>query len=371
MLVAKLIARGKLVTQSIPKPIIRYPDDVLLRMIHVGLCGSDLHYFRHGAIGDQVIEYPFIIGHEGAAIVEDIGNEVKGLKPGDRVVINPAISCGHCDQCLSGRPHTCRQLKFLGCPGQLEGCLQEFIVMPEKNCFLINEDIFPLAVLIEPIAIALYAAQIAGQLKDKNIAIFGCGPIGLCLLLHCRLSGAKKIAATDKVQARLEAARHLGARWVGNPDLQDIVCELNLFYKSNYSKLSLAPGECDSAFDCCGDQQALNQAISILKPGGKLIIVGIPETNHISFDPHLLRRKEITIYNVRRQNNLFPQAIEFLKANKEKLKSLITHHFSLSDVQNAFQIASNYEDGVIKAIVDFTLGQIVLKKYLNSGSNGY
>lgn len=356
MLAAKLIAPGKLAIQSIPKPIIHNPKDVLLRMIHVGLCGSDLHYFRHGAIGDQVIDSPFIIGHEGVAIVEETGHEVKELKPGDKVVFNPAISCGQCDQCLEGRPHTCRRLKFLGCPGQLEGCLQEFIIMPEKNCFLINEEIVSFAVLVEPIAIALYAAHMAGPINNKKVVIFGCGPIGLSLLLHCHLSGANMIAATDKVQARLEQARRFGAHWVGNPDLQDVVDELKLFLSSDTqtysSEFSPDPSQFDLAFDCCGDQQALDQAISILKPGGKLIIIGIPETNQIFFDPHLLRRKEITIHNVRRQNNFFPQAIKFLEDNQKVLKPLITHHFSLKDVQKALAIASNYQDGIIKAVVD-------------------
>ncbi len=356
MLAAKLTVPGKLAVQFVPRPIIYNPEDVLLRMTHVGICGSDRHYFRQGAIGDQVIEFPFTPGHEGVAIVEEIGHDVKKLKVGDRVVLNPAISCGQCDQCLEGRPHTCRRLKFLGCPGQLEGCLQEFIVLPEKNCFLINEEIFPLAVLVEPLAIALYAAQMAGQINDKKVVIFGCGPIGLSLLFHCYLSEAKLIAATDKVQARLEMARRLGAHWTGNPDLQDIIKELKVFLLASFhgfsSELYPDPGQFDLAFDCCGDQQALNQAVSLLRPGGKLIIIGIPETNQITFDPHILRRKEITLYNVRRQNNLFPQAITFLEANKDALRPLITHHFPLSAVQKAFEIASNYEDRAIKTVID-------------------
>ncbi len=356
MLAAKLVAKKKLVIQFAPRPIIHNPDDVLLRIIHVGICGSDLHYFRHGAIGDQVIDYPFILGHEGVAVVEDTGKEVKSLKPGHKIVIDPAITCGQCDQCLEGRPHTCRQLEFLGCPGQHEGCLQQYMVLPARNCFLLNEDLLPAGVLVEPIACALYAAQMAGPIKDKKVAIFGCGPIGLCLLLHCHLSGAKITAATDKIQARLEAARRFGAHWLGNPDLLDVVNELKAFLATDSKNLPFKPSpswpEIDLAFDCSGDQQALSQAISLLKPGGKLIIIGIPETNQIFFDPHLLRRKEITLYNVRRQNNFFPQAIEFLQKNKEALASLITHHFPLSEVQRAFEITSNYEDGVIKAIID-------------------
>lgn len=358
MKAAKLIAPRKVALFEANRPIIKSTNEVLLRMIQVGICGSDLHYFRHGAIGDQVVNFPFALGHEGVAVVEAVGPDVKELHPGDRVVFNPAISCGQCDQCLDNRRHTCRHLKFLGCPGQLEGCLQEFVVMPEENCFLIPEDIFPLAILVEPVAIALYGAHLAGQINNKNVIIFGCGPIGLCLLLYCRLSGAKLIAATDRVFARLEAARRFGAHWIGHPDRQDIVKELTDFLVANLGHFSgeIFPlvSQFDLAFDCCGDQPALHQAISLLKPGGKLIIIGIPKTNQIFFDPHLLRRKEIAIYHVRRQNNFFPPAIKFLQEHKEKLTSLITHHFSLKDVQRAFEITANYEDGVIKAVVDLT-----------------
>ncbi|MCX7972974.1 MAG: alcohol dehydrogenase catalytic domain-containing protein [Candidatus Aminicenantes bacterium] len=338
MKAAKLVNRGKLALLEEDPPSINSSDEVLLRMVEVGICGSDLHYFRLGAIGHQIVKYPFTIGHEGLAIVQEIGQKVMTLKPGDKVVFNPAISCLQCDQCFAGRPHTCRYLKFLGCPGELEGCLKELIVMPAQNCFPVKEDIWPLAVLVEPLAIALYAAQMAGEIKNKKVAIFGCGPIGLCSLFHCYLAGASLIIAIDKVEARLEAARRLGAHWVDNPELKK---EVNEIWAAQF----------DLAFDCCGDQQALNQAVSILKPGGKLIIIGIPEIDQISFDPHLLRRKEITIYNVRRQNNFFLQAIEFLQKNKEALKSLITHHFPLTDIQKAFDLASNYEDGAIKVTI--------------------
>jgi L-iditol 2-dehydrogenase len=356
MVAAKLVAQGKWELQGVEVPSINSAEEVRLRVAHVGICGSDLHYFRHGAIGDQVIKYPFTLGHEGIAVVQEVGTEVRGLKPGDKVVINPAVSCGRCDQCLEGRPHTCRHLQFLGCPGQLEGCLQEYIVMPAKNCFAVSDDLFPLAVLVEPLAIALYGAHMAGSVKGKRVAVFGCGTIGLGLIRYCFLEGSTIIAATDKVPARLEAARRFGAHWVGNPDQEDIVAKLNslsaLNSSFNLAKNILEPGQFDLAFDCCGDPKALNQAISLLKPGGQLIIIGIPETNQISFDPHRLRRQEIAIHNVRRQNNFFAPAIEFLKVNRESLSSLITHHFPLPEIQTAFDLASRYESGLIKAIID-------------------
>ena len=118
--------------QDVPVPVIQNDNDVLLKIEYVGVCGSDVHYYETGRIGSQIVQYPYAVGHECTATVVKIGSGVIGLKEGDPVVVEPAISCGYCDQCQAGRPHTCRQLKFLGCPGQIDGCLSEYIVMPAE-----------------------------------------------------------------------------------------------------------------------------------------------------------------------------------------------------------------------------------------------
>ena len=117
--------------KSVPDPVITSPDEVKIRMLALGVCGSDIHYYTQGKIGSQEVRFPFTVGHECAGIVEETGSEVKKVKPGDMVAIEPSLPCGHCDQCLTGRPHTCRRIRFLGCPGQAEGALSEYIVMPE------------------------------------------------------------------------------------------------------------------------------------------------------------------------------------------------------------------------------------------------
>jgi L-iditol 2-dehydrogenase len=126
-----LTAPGKLTLQNIPAPRLDKPTEVLLRMQAAGICGSDNHYFKSGKIGDQIVQYPWIVGHECAALVEDAGTAVTTVKPGDVVVIDPLVACGNCDQCLSGRRHTCRNQRFLGCPGQMQGGLSEYLIMPE------------------------------------------------------------------------------------------------------------------------------------------------------------------------------------------------------------------------------------------------
>src|SRR5262245_31128152 len=127
--------------RDVRDPEIRRPDDVLIKMGAVGVCGSDIHYYTTGRIGSQIVEFPFTVGHECAGTVMDVGSEVTHLHPGDRIAIEPAMTCGKCDQCLVGRENTCRNNRFLGCPGQAEGSLSELLVMPEENCFKIDDNL--------------------------------------------------------------------------------------------------------------------------------------------------------------------------------------------------------------------------------------
>lgn len=332
----------KLELADTPIPEIKHDNEVLLRLAAMGVCGSDIHYFNEGRIGDQVITFPFSIGHECSAIVEKVGKNVKHLKPGQKVAVEPAISCGHCDQCLSGRPHTCRKLRFMGAPGQYEGCLSEYIVMPEENCFLIDENM-PLTsgALVEPLSIGAYAVKLSEVKEEKNIAILGSGPIGLSVLLALEKNNERKIFVTDKLQYRQDAARKLGAYWTGSPDETDVVKTIS----------TIEPLQMDIVFECCGKQEALDQAVDLLKPGGKLMIVGIPEEDVIHFDVSKLRRKEITIQNVRRQNNSIPDAIRLARNNPRAADMMITHVFRLDEAQKAFETVAGYKDGVIKAMI--------------------
>lgn len=339
---ALLTGIKKLEIVDTPAPQLKHDNDVLLKLAAVGICGSDIHYFNEGRIGDQVITFPFSIGHECSAIVEKIGKNVKHLKPGQKVAVEPAISCGHCDQCLSGRPHTCRNLRFMGAPGQYEGCLSEYIVMPGENCFVIADNMPILnGALVEPLSIGAYAVKLSEVKEEKNIAVLGSGPIGLSVLLALRKMPERKIYVTDKLNYRLHRAKELGASWTGNPGETDIVKTIS----------SLDPLQMDIVFECCGKQDALDQAVDLLKPGGKLMIVGIPEEDIIHFNISKLRRKEITIRNVRRQNNSIPEAIRLAEENPQAAGMMITHTFKLGEAQKAFETVAGYKNGVIKAMI--------------------
>lgn len=330
--------------RDVPVPALKRRDDVLIRMAAVGVCGSDVHYYRTGRIGSQIVKYPFAVGHEGAGIVVKTGPGVRRVKPGDRVAIEPAMSCWKCDQCRTGRHHTCRSLRFLGCPGQAEGCLSEYIVMPEKSCLPVPRGMkMELAALSEPLAIGIYCVRMSAHGKNSRVAILGSGPIGLSVLLAEKAKGFGQACVTDKIPARLAMARKMGAAWTGNPDRQDVV---GAIFKRE-------PLGMDVVYECCGQQEALDQAVELLKPGGKLLLVGIPTLERVSFCIDMIRRKEICIQNIRRQVDCTQPALDMIAAGPVRAGRMITHRIPFEQTKQAFDTVADYKDGVVKAMIEF------------------
>jgi len=330
--------------KEISEPSVINPNDIKIKMSVLGICGSDIHYYTQGQIGSQKVEYPFTVGHEGAGVVVEVGKGVKRVKPGDLLAIEPAMPCWECDQCLSGRHHTCRKLRFLGCPGQAEGCLMEYIVMPEESCFPLSSNLTPdHGSISEPMAIGIYAVKKSGGVKNLNIGILGFGPIGMSVMLAAKAQGAKNIYVTDKIDQRLAIATKEGAFFKGNPEKEDVVATI-------LDKTSLG---LDVVFECCGQQDAFDQAIQILKPGGKLIVVGIPEFDRWSMDVETTRRREISLQFIRRQVDCVDAAIEMMDNGSINISNMVTHRFPFAKSKEAFDLVAGYKDGVMKAMIDF------------------
>ncbi len=327
------------------EPVIVRSDDVKIRLVSVGVCGSDIHYYSEGKIGTQLVEYPFAVGHECSGIIEEVYPGVTNVKVGDLVVVDPSVHCGECDQCLSGRPHTCRRNKFLGCPGQLEGCLTEYIVMPSFTCFPVTGKLNPVqAALIEPFTIGVYSVKLA-EIKERETAaaIFGAGPIGLSVLLKLLADGFTNIGMIEPLDYRLNKAGEIGASYLINPNKEDMETKVK-----NQVELFV-----DVVFEASGEQDAVDNAIKILKPGGKLVLVGIPPSAQYTFDMDMMRRKEITVLNVRRQNHCVEEAIDLVVSGKADVEKMVTHHFTLDETATAFDVVAGYKDGVVKAMIDF------------------
>jgi L-iditol 2-dehydrogenase len=325
-----------------PMPQIARPDQVLLKIETVGVCGSDIHYYRTGKIGSQVVQYPYPVGHECAATVVEVGSGVTRFKPGDRVSVDPAIWCNDCDQCAKGRFHTCRNLLFMGCPGQIGGCLCDFYVMPEASCFKIRVTTsFELGALIEPLAIGVYAVQQSGIGPDSTITIQGLGPIGLSVLCAARAKGVSKIYVTEPLEYRRSAALQNGAVFGIDPYEKD----------ANHEFSALVPDKMDVVFECCGKQEALDEACNLLSPGGTVMVVGIPEEDRLSFSPDIARRNELRFQNVRRQNECVEEAIALVENAEVDVSFMITHRYTFDQCKEAFDLVDGYSDGVIKAMI--------------------
>ena len=330
---------------EIADPELNRDTDVKIKISTVGVCGSDIHYYSEGKIGSQIVEYPFKVGHECSGVIVETGKNVTNVQVGDLVVVDPSVHCGTCDQCLAGRPHTCRNNKFLGCPGQIEGCLSEFIVMPSFTCYPVTGKLNARqAALIEPLSIGVYAVKLAQiQKKETTVGVFGAGPIGLSILLKLVADGIANAGVIEPLDYRLSKADEIGASWLINPTNVDVEAVVQ---KQNELML-------DVVFEASGEQEAVNNAIKILKPGGKLVLVGIPPDAQYVFDMDLMRRKELTVINVRRQNHCVEEAIDLVISGAVQVSKMVTHEFTLEETPVAFDVVEGYKFGAIKAMINF------------------
>jgi L-iditol 2-dehydrogenase len=345
MKVAHFIAPRKLEIVDLPPPKLTEPDHVLLRIDRVGVCGSDVHYYVNGRIGQQVLTYPATLGHECAGTVMEVGAEVAAVQPGDRVAVDPAMACGTCDQCRIGRVNTCRHIQFMGGPGEALGAVAELRVVPAENCLPIPDRMtLDEAALVEPLSIGLHAVRLGQVTPASRIAILGAGPIGLSVLLCAKAAAACTVYMTDLLNERLEIARQCGANWIGNAAQTDLTAII----------LDKQPQGLDLVFECSGDPRCIDQAQELLAPGGMLVLVGIPPGEQVSFDIHRMRRKELTFKNVRRQRGCMAPIIQMMAEGRIDPRPMLTHRFPLEKISDAFELVAAYRDGVIKAVIEMT-----------------
>lgn len=340
MLAAQLTGIREIRVVEVPEPDPPGRGEILLQVDVVGICGSDVHHYLEGGIGSRKVAYPFIPGHEAAGTVLGLGAGVEDLQVGDRVMIEPAMHCGRCDQCQKGRYNTCRHIAFLSAAGELQGCMCERIVIPAGNVFKAGNAISSEKLaLAEPLSVAIHSVRNSIAIEaGMPIAVLGAGPIGLCTLAVLRHAGADQVYVTDPIAARRAMADAMGACWTGQPsDLVDQV-----------------PLGMTVIFECSGKPDALDQAVDLIGPGGKLVLTGIPEGNHVSMDISQLRRKEISLFNVRRQNQCAAAALEMIASGAVVLDGLITHRFPVGRTAEAFDLVACYGDGVIKAMVEIS-----------------
>jgi L-iditol 2-dehydrogenase len=341
MLVAELIGQRefRLVDQAVEPP---GPGEVQVRVGAVGICGSDVHSYAEGAIGDSPCVYPMVLGHEPAGTVVKVGAGVTGLTPGDRAALEPAIYCYHCEFCRSGRHNICANIKFLSNPG-IPGFFREFVNLPAVNVMPISPDLpLELATIAEPLAVAMHSLQFAALSPDDTVAVFGAGPIGLLTIASLKAAGAGRIWVVEPVAHRRDFAMQMGADAVLDPNEGDACRQI----------LADTGGRgVDCAIDCAAKEHTHNWAFRVLRNGGRMVLTGIHSAAVVGFEVSHMRRKEIAIFNVRRSNTEAHDALHFLTEKASLFAPMVTHRRPLADIASAFSLVEHYEDGVGKLVV--------------------
>lgn len=319
------------------------PGEVQLRVTSVGICGSDLHQWTTGGIGATRPESPTVLGHEFAAVVTALGPGGDTLRVGQRVAVDPAIPCWHCEMCHLGHPNLCQNLRFAGLWPD-DGALRERMNHPADACFPIPDSISDdEGAMLEPLGIAIHAANLAHLQVADSVAVLGCGAVGLLIIRMARLAGARPIFATDRIPARLAAAKHHGADVVINVDEEDPVATV----KSHTGKRGV-----DVVWEAAWADVTVDQATEMARLGGRVVLVGIPAEDVLKIRVSTARRKGLTLAFSRRTKHAYPRAIALALAGDVDLASLATHRFPLKDAARALALMEAYADGVIRPIVE-------------------
>jgi len=288
----------------------------LVRVTAVGLCGSDLHWYAEGGIGDARVERPLVLGHEFAGIVEG------GPRHGERVAVDPAMPCGRCASCRAGHHNLCPDVRFAG-SGVQDGALAEFVAWRSDLLHPLPDELTDAdGALLEPLGVAIHAFDLGHVRLGATVGVFGCGPIGLLLLQVARAAGAARVVATDPLPHRRAAARRLGADdVVGAEDAGGL-------------------GDVDVAFEVAGTNDAVDAAIAAARPGARVVLVGIPDDDRTTFSASVARRKGLTIVLVRRMKDVYPRAIALVRQQRVDVGGLVTARYPLGAVDEAFRVAA-------------------------------
>ena len=317
-------------------------DEVLVKLEYVGICGSDLHYYETGAIGNYVVEPPFVLGHEPGGTVVEVGKNVKHLKVGDRVALEPGKTCGHCEFCKTGRYNLCPDVVFFATP-PVDGVFQEYVAHEADLCFKLPDNVSTMeGALIEPLAVGFHAAMQGGARAGQSAVVLGSGCIGLVTMMALKAMGLSKVYVVDIMEKRLEKALELGADGVINGSKADAVEEV----------MRLTEGKgCDLAIETAGTQITTVQAIHMTKKGSNIVLVGYSRSGEMTLPMSLVLDKELTFKTVFRYRHIYPMAIEAVAAGKVNLKGIVTEMFDLDDVQKAMDLSVNNKADIVKAVI--------------------
>lgn len=341
MKVAVMLGIGKMgfEERDIPKA---KDDEVLVKLEYVGICGSDMHYYETGAIGDYVVEPPFVLGHEPGGTVVEVGKDVKHLKVGDRVALEPGKTCGHCEFCKTGRYNLCPDVVFFATP-PVDGVFQEYVAHKADLCFKLPENVSTLeGALIEPLAVGFHAAIQGDAHLGQRAVVMGAGCIGLVSMMALKARGVSEVYVVDIMEKRLEKALELGATGVMNGAKEDVL--------ERVKELTDGAGM-DLVIETAGTEITTRQAIHMAKKGSNIVLVGYSKSGEMTLPMSLVLDKELTFKTVFRYRHIYPMAIDAVAAGKVNLKGIVTDVFGLDEAQKAMDYSVNNKADIVKAVI--------------------
>jgi len=341
MKVAVMEGIGKMgyTRRPIPTP---KADEVLVKLEYVGICGSDMHYYETGAIGDYVVEPPFVLGHEPGGTVVEVGSNVTHLKVGDKVALEPGKTCGHCEFCRQGKYNLCPDVVFFATP-PVDGVFQEYVAHEAALCFKLPDNVSTLeGALIEPLAVGFHAANQGGAHAGQTAVVMGTGCIGLVSMMALKAEGVSRVYVVDVMAKRLEKALELGADGVINGKDEDAVEAVR--------RLTGGMG-CDLVIETAGTEITTRQAVHMAKKGASIVLVGYSKTGEITLPMSLALDKELTFKTVFRYRHIYPMAIDAVAAGRVNLKGIVTDIFDFDDIQNAMDRSVADKANIVKAVV--------------------
>jgi L-iditol 2-dehydrogenase len=320
--------------------------EALVRVTAAGICGSDLHTYQDGRIGDTVVKEPLVLGHEFAGQVLKVGadaldGEGQPLRSGSRVAVDPATACGRCEQCEQGNPNLCLHLKFCGLYPQ-DGCYREQMIVTARQCFPIPDSIDDASgALLEPLGVALHATDLSHLRLGDRVAILGAGPIGLLILQTVRLAGAGEVFVTDRFPWRLELAKRLGGTVIDATTSDPVKAVME---RTNGRGV-------DVAIEAAWAEETVQQAAEMAMYGGRVTLVGIPGEDRLTMAHSPARRKGLTLRFCRRMKHTYPRARTIVQSGLVNLPVLVSHRLPLTSAAEAFALNYSYGDRVVKVIL--------------------
>lgn len=328
--------------ESVPVPPMPGPDFCRVKIGACGICGSDIHFFRHGKIGDFVVTSPMSLGHEAAGTIVEVGPAVTSLKVGDRVAIEPGYTCRQCEFCKSGRYNLCKDVIFLAAPPH-DGAFAEYLAWPADFLFKLPDSVsLEEGAMIEPFSVGLHAARRAQVKGGDWVLVTGSGPIGLCALQAATASGATRVFVSDMVASRLESATALGAAATINltdADIEEAVAELT------------SGRGVDVVLECSGTAAAVRGAVEVVKPGGMVQLVGNFMETHPSVPIQRMVERELSVSGLFRYCNTYPTAIDMVATGRVNVTALVTHRYGLDETPTAMAWVDENKDKVVKGVI--------------------